>query len=94
MFQVLPANVNERKVLDAKKDQLLEKGVRCVVTDNGYVDKKRQDAFAEIEVLLLTPKTTLAEANRLLGQTPCIPQHKSPHGRQRGKLPLNPSLIY
>ena len=67
MFQVLPANVNERKVLDTQKDRLLEKGVRCTIADNGYVDKKRQAAFAETDVLLLTPKTTLAEANRLLG---------------------------
>ena len=71
MFHVLPANVNERKVLDTKKDRLIEKGVRCIVTDNGYVDKKRAAAFAEVsEVLLLTPKTTLAEANRLLGGDP------------------------
>ena len=67
MFQVLPASVNERKVLDTKKDRLLERGVRCIVTDNGYVDKNRQAAFAKDAVLLLTPKTTLAEANTLLG---------------------------
>ena len=71
MFQVLPANVNERNVLDTKKDRLIEKGVRCIVADNGYVDKKRAAAFAEIsEVLLLTPKTPFAEANRLLGADP------------------------
>ncbi|MCY3743567.1 MAG: hypothetical protein OXH00_21345 [Candidatus Poribacteria bacterium] len=70
MFQVLPANINERKVLDAKKDQLIEKGVRCIVADNGYVDKKRQAAFAEDQLLLITPKTTLAEANALLGADP------------------------
>ena len=70
MFQVLPANINERKVLDTKKDPLIEKGVRCVVADNGYVDKKRQATFAEAELLLITPKTTLAEANALLGADP------------------------
>ncbi len=70
MFHVLPANVNERKVLDAKKDRLLEKGVRCIITDNGYIDKKRQVAFAKDDVLLLTPKTTLVEANALLGADP------------------------
>ena len=70
MFEVLPANVNERKVLDTKKDRLIEKGVRCIVADNGYVDKKRATAFAETDVLLLTPKTTLAEANPLLGADP------------------------
>ena len=70
MFEVLAANVNERKVLDTKKDRLIEKGVRCIVADNGYVDKKRQTAFAQAQVLLLTPKTTLAEANPLLGADP------------------------
>ena len=70
MFHVLPANVNERKVLDTKKDRLIEKGVRCIVADNGYVDKKRQAIFAETQVLLLTPKTTLAVANALLGADP------------------------
>ena len=70
MFDVQPANVNARKVLDTKKDRLLEKGVRCIVADNGYVDKARQATFAQADVLLLTPKTTLAEANPLLGADP------------------------
>ena len=70
MFHVLPANVNERQVLDMKKDRLLEKGVRCIVADNGYVDKKRQATFAKDDVLLLTPKTTLAEAAPRLGADP------------------------
>ena len=70
MFDVFPANVNERKVLDTKKDRLLEKGVRCIVADNGYVDKKRTAAFAEVDVLLLTPQTTFAAANALLGADP------------------------
>ena len=70
MFHVLPANVNERKVLDTKKDRLIEKGVRCIIADKGYIDKKRQVAFAKDDGLLLTPKTTLAEANALLGPDP------------------------
>ena len=70
MFDVLPANVNERKVLDTKKDRLLGKGVRCIVADNGYIDKKRAEVFAEGDVLLLTPKTTLAAANLRLGADP------------------------
>ena len=70
MFQVHPANVNERRVLDTKKDRLLEKGVRCIIADKGYMDKKRQATFAKDDVLLLTPKTTLAEANALLGADP------------------------
>ena len=70
MFHVEPANVNERAVLDTKKEKLIDRGTRCIVTDNGYVDKKRQTAFAEVNVLLLTPKTTLDEANALLGADP------------------------
>ena len=70
LFEVLTASANERKVLDTKKDRLIEKGVRCIVADNGYVDKKRATAFAETDVLLLTPQTTLAEANPLLGADP------------------------
>ena len=71
MFHVLPANVNERKVLDTKKDRLIEKGVRCIITDKGYIDKKRQvSAFAKDDVLLLTPKTPLPEASALLGADP------------------------
>ena len=70
MFHVEPANVNERVVLDIKKEKLIERGTRCIVADNGYVDKKRTTAFAEVDVLLLTPKTTLDEANALLGADP------------------------
>ena len=70
MFHVLPANVNELKVLDTKKDRFIEKGVRCIITDKGYIDKKRQVAFAKDAVLLLTPKTPLAAANALLGADP------------------------
>ena len=68
-YEVLTASANERKVLDTKKDRLIEKGVRCIVADNGYVDKKRATAFAETDVLLLTPQT-IAEANPLLGADP------------------------
>ena len=71
MFQVEPANVNERKVLDTKQEKLIDRGTRCIVADNGYVDKKRATAFAEADVLLLTPKTTLDEvSNALLGADP------------------------
>ena len=70
MFQVEPANVNERNVLDTKKEKLIDRGTRCIVSDNGYVNKKRATAFAESDVLLLTPKTTLAEANAPLRADP------------------------
>lgn len=70
MFHVEPANVNERAVLDMKKEKLIDRGTLCIVADNGYVDKKRTTAFAEVNVLLLTPKTTLDEANVLLGADP------------------------
>ena len=70
MFHVEPANVNERNILDIKKEKLIDRGTRCIVADNGYVDKKRATAFAESDVLLLTPKTTLDEANARLGADP------------------------
>lgn len=70
MFQVEPANVNERNVLDTKKEKLIDRGTQCIVSDNGYVNKKRATAFAESDVLLLTPKTTLAEANAPLRADP------------------------
>lgn len=44
--------------------------MRCIIAHNGYVDKKRAATFAENRVLLLTPKTTLREANALLGADP------------------------
>ena len=70
MFHVEPANVSERVVLDMKKEKLVDRGTRCIVADNGYVDKKRATAFAEVDVLLLTPQTILDEANALLGADP------------------------
>ncbi len=70
MFHVEPASVNERVVLDIKKEKLIDRGTWCIAVDNGYVDKKRATTFAESDVLLLTPKTTLEEANTLLGADP------------------------
>ena len=68
LFEGLPANANERHSLDTKIERLVEKGIRCiVVSDNGYTDHKRAAAFAEDQVLLLTPKTPLTAAERLLG---------------------------
>lgn len=93
MFEILPANVNERKVLDTKKDRLIEKGVRCIVADNGYVDKKRAAVFAQAEVLLLTPKTTLREANPILGADPLYTATQVQTWQTARKSPLNPSLI-
>ena len=90
MFQVLPANVNERKVLDTKKERLIEKGVRCIVTDNGYVDKKRQVAFAKDDVLLLTPKTTLAAANPLLGADPLYTATQVETWQKARKIAIEP----
>ena len=55
MFDVMPANVNERRVLDKKRPRLVSKGVRCLITDAGYRDKRRTAAFAKEQVLLVTP---------------------------------------
>ena len=67
MFAVLPANVNERKVLDAKQDRILEKGIRCLVADAGYRDEKRAAAFAETHVLLLTPDISVEQVAAMCG---------------------------
>lgn len=90
MFDVFPANVNERKVLDTKKDRLLEKGVRCIVADNGYVDKKRQVAFAEAGMLLLTPKTSFATANARLGADPLYTATQVETWQGRRKTAIEP----
>ena len=70
MFHVLSANINEQEVLDTKKDRLIEKGVRCIIADKGYINKKRRATFAKDAVILLTPKTTLSEANAFLRADP------------------------
>ena len=90
MFEVLSANVNERKVLDTKKDKLIERGVRCIVADNGYVDKKRAAVFAEAKVLLLTPKTPLVEAHPLLGADPLYTATQMETWRAARKIAIEP----
>ena len=90
MFDGLPANVNELKVLDTKKDRLIEKSVRCIVADNGYVDEKRQTAFAETEVLLFTPKTTLAAANACFGADPLYTATQVATWRRARKTAIEP----
>ena len=65
MFDVLPANVNERKVLDQKQDRIIEKGIKCLVADAGYRDKKRTIAFAEAHVMLLTPDVSVEQAEAM-----------------------------
>ena len=62
-----PANVNERKVLDAQGPRLVKNGVRCIVGDSGYRDKARAAAYAMEGVLLLTPDTGWAQAREVLG---------------------------
>ena len=57
MFEVLPANVNERKALDAQGPRLVKNGVRCIVGDSGGRDKGRAAVYAMDGVLLLTPDT-------------------------------------
>ena len=90
MFHVEPANVNERNVLDIKKEKLIDRGTRCIVADNGYVDKKRTAAFAESDVLLLTPKTTLDEANALLGADPLYTATQVATYREARKTAIEP----
>ena len=67
MFDVLPANVNERKVLDKKQDRILAKGIRCLIADAGYRDKKRSIAFAKSKVMLITSDTSVEHAQAIWG---------------------------
>ena len=67
MFDVLPANVNERKVLDKKCPRLAAKGVRCLIADAGYRDKRRTTDFAKRQVLLVTPDICVEEVASMFG---------------------------
>ena len=67
MFDILPANVNERKVLDKKQHRLLAKSIRCLIADAGYRDKKRAIALAKAKIMLITPDICVAEAETMLG---------------------------
>ena len=67
MFEVLPANVNERKVLDKKQSRIIAKGITCLIADAGYRDKKRTAAFAKAKVMLITPDICVEQAQAILG---------------------------
>lgn len=67
MFDVLPANVDERKVLAEKQDRIIEKGIKCLVADAGYRDKKRTHTFTKRQVMFLTPDISLQEAAAIFG---------------------------
>ena len=62
MFDVLPANVNERKVLDKKHNRIVAKGIKCLIADAGYRDKKRTTALAKKQVMLITPDICFKQA--------------------------------
>jgi hypothetical protein len=62
MFDVLPANVNERKVLDKKHNRIVAKGIKCLIADAGYRDKKRTTALAKKQVMLITPDICFEQA--------------------------------
>lgn len=67
MFDVLPANVNERKVLDKKQQRLIEKPIRCLIADAGYRDKKRATTLAAAKIMLITPDICVKHAETVLG---------------------------
>ena len=67
MFDVLPANVNERKVLDKKQHRIIEKQIRCLIADAGYRDKKRATDLAAAKIMLITPDICVKHAETLWG---------------------------
>ena len=62
MFDILPANVNEHKVLDKKQHRLLAKGIKCLIADAGYRDKRRTAVLAKKQVMLMTPDICFEQA--------------------------------
>ena len=67
MFDVLPANINERKVLDQKQHRILKKGIKILIADAGYRDKNRTTNFAKTQVLLITPDISAKQAAAMFG---------------------------
>ena len=67
MFDVMPANVNERKVLDNKRSRLVAKGVRCLIADAGYRDKNRTTDFAQEKLLMVTPDVCVEQVASMFG---------------------------
>ena len=68
MFDVLPANVNERKVLDKKQTRIIAKRIIYLIADAGnHRDKKRAATFAKKQVMLITPDTSAEDAQGVLG---------------------------
>lgn len=67
MFDVLPANVNERKVLDKKQHRFIKKPIRRLIADAGYTDKKRATLLAKAKIMLITPNICIEAAETLLG---------------------------
>ena len=66
-FDVLPANVSERKVLDQKQHRIVAKGIRCLIADAGYKDRRRVIAFAEKQVTLITPDISVEQIAAMFG---------------------------
>ena len=67
MFDVMPANVNERTVFDKKQQRIIEKQIRYLIADAGYRDKKRATALAEAKIMLITPDICVKHAQTVLG---------------------------
>ena len=54
-------------MLDKKQDRILAKGIRCLIADAGYRDKKRAITLAKKQVMLVTPDTSVKQAEAMLG---------------------------
>ena len=67
MFDILPANVNERKVLDKQQHRLMKKSIRCLIADAGYRDKKRATDLAAARIMLITPDVCVEQVEAIFG---------------------------
>ena len=65
MFDILPANVNERKVLDKKQHRIIKKSIRGLIADAGYRDKKRATTLAAARIMLITPDVCVEQVEAM-----------------------------
>ncbi len=92
MFEVLPVNVNERKVLDKKQSRIVAKGITCLIADAGYRDKRRSVAFAREKMMLITPDTCVEQAQAVLGPMDAMAVALFNEGKEARKTTIEPTF--
>ena len=78
--------------MDAQGPRLVKNGVRCIVANSGYRDKERAAACATDGVLLLTPDTTWAQAQGVLGTTRGVTERQVSGWQASRKTAIEPGF--